>query len=251
VTEAKYGFDVIVVMDSILDSVDWGQRSISLLERINELDTFEPVIMNIRHTERHPITWDNNDNVLCTERGISYAREFGAQLPAGWIYRLWHTSSPRTLETCKAIVYGLEQNGVESKIMGEPRTEFVLDNDRFVKIRNGYQVFSDGDESAITLLSNWNKNRYPADVITPPSEFGKGIAHDLSENLDVRCFHILVSHDVWVAALMESWIQVHPDDWVKCLDGFLVQLKKDRLKTIQPHRTHETGYPSWWIRRGP
>jgi hypothetical protein len=35
------------------------------------------------------------------------------------------------------------------------------------------------------------------------------------------------------------------------LDGFLVQLKKDRLKTIQPHRTHKTGYPSWWIRRGP
>ena len=146
-------------MSSILDSVDWGQRSISFLERINELDTFEPVIMNIRHTERHPITWDNNDNVLCTERGISCTREFGAQLPAGWSYRLWHTSSPRTLETCKAIVDGLEQNDVESKIMGEPRTEFVLDNDRFVEIRNGYQAFSDGDESAITLLSNWNKNR--------------------------------------------------------------------------------------------
>ena len=247
-TEAKYGFNVIVVMDSILDSVDWGQRSTSFLERINELDTFEPVIMNIRHTERHPITWDNNDNVLCTERGISCAREFGAQLPAGWSYRLWHTSSPRTLETCKAIVGGLEQNGVESKIMGEPRTEFVLDNDRFVKIRNGYQDFSDGDESAITLLSNWNKNRYPADVITPPSEFGKGIAQDLSENLDERCFHILVSHDVWVAALMESWIQADPDDWVKCLDGFLVQLKKEKLKAIQPHGIHETDYPSWWIR---
>lgn len=236
-------------MVSSLNSVEWGQRSISLLERTNELASREPVIMNIRHTERHPITWDNNDDVLCTERGISCAQEFGAQLPTGWIYRLWHTSSPRTLQTCNAIAVGLKQNGVESIIMGEPRTEFVLDNDSFVRIRNGYQVFSDGDESAITLLSNWNKNKYPADVITPPSEFGKGLAQDLSDNIDERCFHILVSHDVWVAALMESWIKAHPDDWVNCLDGFLVQLTKDHLKTIQPHGIHEIDYPSWWTRR--
>ena len=249
VAEAKYGFNDILVMGSVLNSVDWGQHSISLLERINELDSHESVIMNIRHTERHPITWDNNDNVLCTERGISCAKEFGSQLPEGWVYRFWHTSSPRTLETCKAIAVGLEQKGVESKIMGEPGTEFVLDNDRFVEIRNGYQVFSDGDESAITLLSNWNKNRYPADVITPPSEFGKGISQDLSEKLGERCFHILVSHDVWVAALMESWIHAHPDDWVQCLDGFLVQLKEDHMKTILPHGKHETDYPSWWTRR--
>ena len=237
-------------MGSGLNSVEWGQRSISFLERINELDSFEPVILNIRHTERHPITWDNNDNVLCTERGISCAREFGAHLPVGWNYSFWHTSSPRTLETCKAITSGLKQNGVGSRIMGEPQTGFVLVNDRFVEIRNGYQVFSDGDESAITLLSNWNKNKYPADVVTPPGEFGQGIKQDLSENLDERSFHILVSHDVWVAALMESWIQVHPDDWVKCMDGFLVQLKKDHLNTILPYGTHETDYPSWWT-RGP
>ena len=236
------------VMNTILGTVEWGQRSRSFLERINELDSPEPVIMNIRHTERHPITWDNNDSVLCTERGISCAHEFGAKLPADWIYKLWHTSSPRTLETSKTISLGLEQNGIKSRIMGEPKTGFVLDNDRFVILRNEYQVFSDGDESAITLLTNWNKNMYPTDVITPPSEFGKGIAQDLSENIGERCFHILVSHDVWVAALMESWIQTHPDEWVNCLDGFLVQLKKDHLKTIQPHGILEKAYPSWWTR---
>jgi hypothetical protein len=142
----------------MLISSDWGKRSLSFLDRINRLDSYEPVILNIRHTERHPITWDNNDNVLCTERGKTGAQEFGARLPEGWDYKFWHTTSPRTLETSQAISYGLKRKGITSKIMGNPKTDFVLNNDRFVKIRNRYQVFSDNHESAKTLLSNWNKN---------------------------------------------------------------------------------------------
>jgi hypothetical protein len=83
-------------------------------------------------------------------------------------------------------------------------------------------------------------------VITPPAEFGQGIAQDLSENIGERRFHVLVSHDVWVAALMESWVNIHPEDWVECLDGFLLQLKKDKAKIILHDRTFETEYPSWW-----
>ncbi len=230
------------------ESIEWKKRSSSFLEKVNELDSSEPVIMNIRHTERHPITWDNNDNVLCTERGKIGATEFGAGLPKGWTYRFWHTSSPRTLETVNSIVSGLEQRGIKSEIMGEPRTGFVLDNDRFVEIRNRYQVFSDTEESAMTLLSNWNKNKYPGDVVLPPDEFGSGIARDLGEGLGEQCFHILVSHDVWVAALIESWTGRDTDDWVHCLDGFLVQLKEDKLKTVRHDGIYESVYPSWWIR---
>ncbi len=230
----------------MLNSCDWGLRSLSFLDRIYELDSYEPVIMNIRHTERHKITWDNNDNVLCTEQGKTGAKEFGALLPRDWNYRFWHTRSPRTLETGEAIASGLTQKGIKSRIMGETQTRFVLDNDRFVEIRNGYQVFSDTEESANTLLSNWSKGLYPADVLTPPSEFVKGIALDLRENIGERSFHILVSHDVWVAALMDSWVKANPDGWVKVMDGFLVQLKKDRMVVILPHRTYETDYPSWW-----
>lgn len=232
----------------MLNSSDWGQCSLSFLDRINELDSYDPVILNIRHTERHPITWDNNDEVLCTERGKNGAKEFGSKLPVGWNYKFWHTTSPRTLETGKAVALGLKQNGIESRIVGETRTGFVLDNDRFVKIRNKYQVFSDSHESAITLLSNWNKNRYPSDVITPSTEFGQGIAQELNENIGDHCFHILVSHDVWVAALMESWVKTHPEDWVECLNGFLVQLKEDKMKVILHDRSFVTDYPSWWIK---
>ena len=237
---------IVWVLDSMLKSSDWGRRSLSFLDEINKLDSYEPAILNIRHTERHPITWDNNDEVLCTGRGKTGAEEFGASLPAGWSYKFWHTSSPRTLETGKAIGSGLSHNDIESRIVGEPSTGWVLDIDRFVKIRNGYQVFSDSHESARTLLSNWNKGMYPRDVITPPSEFGQGIAQELSENIGERCFHVLVSHDVWVAALMESWARTQPDDWVECLDGFLVQLKKDHMKVILHDRTFETEYPVWW-----
>ena len=234
----------------MLNTSDWGRCSLSFLYKLNELDSYDPVILNIRHTERHPITWDNNDEVLCTERGKTGAKEFGAKLPSGWNYKFWHTKSPRTLETCKAIASGLSQNGIESRIMGEPSTGWVLDNDRFVTIRNEYQVFSDSHESARKLLSNWNKGMYPGDVITPPSEFGRGIAKDLSANIGKHDFHVLVSHDVWVAALMESWAKTHPEEWVECLNGFLVQLQKERMKIILHDRTFETEYPSWWTALG-
>lgn len=175
------------------------------------------------------------------------AYEFGASLPTGRRYRLWHTYIERSRETCLAIKSGLESNEAECTLAGEIPVNTILDPTGFREEQPRRQVVEDTDESALTYLTHWLGGLYPPTMVRPSMEFAQIVARIMLENLSEDSFHVLVSHDTWVAALMFHWFGLPPPPgWVNFLDGFVVELKPSTPTLITKDGVMETELPSWW-----
>ncbi len=233
-------------MKSILRTQGWCVPARSILEHTLKLSGMYPAIMHIRHTERERAK--PGGDPLCTEQGLKAAYEFGAGLPTDRKYRLWHTYIERSRETCLAIKSGLESNGAECTLAGEIPVNTILDPVGFREEQPRHQVVEDTDESALTYLIHWLGGQYPPTMVRPSIEFAQMVARTMLEEIGEGSFHVLVSHDTWVAALMFHWFGLQPPrDWVNFLDGFIVELRPSAPTLITKEGTNKTELPDWWI----
>ncbi len=69
-------------MTSTLESVEWGERALSLLAHCSELENGKPAVMIIRHSEVDYQTMEDLPIATLTETGIAAALEFGTKLPS-------------------------------------------------------------------------------------------------------------------------------------------------------------------------
>ena len=112
-------------MESVLRTQSWCRPAQKILEHTLKLSCSNPTIMHIRHTERERAT--PGGDPLSTEQGLRAAYEFGASLPTGRRYRVWHTVVERTRETSLAIKVGLESNQAECTLAGPIPVNTILD----------------------------------------------------------------------------------------------------------------------------
>lgn len=204
-----------------------------------------PAMMHIRHTER-PKGMPGEDP-RSTEQGLRAAYEFGASLPCGRRYRLWHTYIERSRETCLAVKSGLESVEAEVTLAGTIPVDTILDQARFYREQAKRQRVEDTDESALTYLNHWLGGLYPASLVRPSMEFAQMVARAMLEDLRGGSFHVLVSHDTWVAALMHHWLGVPPPaDWISFLDGFVLELGPSAPTLITKEEVTTANLPSWW-----
>jgi broad specificity phosphatase PhoE len=202
-------------------------------------------MMHIRHTER--LRAMPGDDPLSTEQGLRAAYEFGASLPTGRRYRLWHTYIERSRETCLAIKSGLESNKAECTIAGTIPVNTILGPAAFHNAQRRHQVVEDTDLSALTYLNHWLSGLYPPTIVRPSMEFAQMIAQTMLKDIREDSFHVLVSHDTWIAALMFHWLGLPPpSNWVNFLDGFVVELRSPTPILITKHGSTETILPDWW-----
>jgi broad specificity phosphatase PhoE len=231
-------------MESILWTQSWCGPAQSILEHTLKLSGAHPVIMHIRHTERERATPGGDPR--CTEEGLKAAYEFGASLPTSRRYRVWHTVVERTRETCLAIMAGLESNQTECTLAGPIPVNTILDPAGFYEEQPRHQVVEDTDLSALTYLNHWLSGFYPPDMVRPSLEFAQMIARTMLEDIGEDSFHLLVSHDTWVAALMFHWFGLPPPrGWINFLDGFVVELRPSASTLITKEGVMETGLPDW------
>jgi len=231
-------------MKSVLQTQSWCRPAQSILEHTMKLSGAHPAIMHIRHTERERAT--PGGDPLSTEEGLRAAYEFGASLPAGRRYRLWHTVVERTRETGLAIKSGIESNQAECMLAGTIPVNTIIDPAGFQDAQPRHQVVEDTDESARTYLENWLSGLYPPSMVRPSLEFAQMIAQTMLEALREDSFHVLVSHDTWVAALMFHWLGLPPPrGWVNFLDGFIVELRPSAPTLITKEGAVETRLPDW------
>jgi hypothetical protein len=240
-------------MTQVLGSVDWGRPALELLGHCRALDDEKPTVMHIRHTER-PVIDDisNGRAALSTPLGKKAAYELGMNLPAGWDYRFYHTYYERTQETAERIHEGIVAKGGASEVVGEMKLRMVLDQEEYFRYQSGY---SDTDHSAADFMERWTSGQTPPQRILPSVEFAKRAAETAMENLASaggKPFHVYVSHDVWVAALMFHWFGVSPhDDWYTFLDGFIVQPGDEEMTVYYREKERMVDYPEWWDNSNP
>lgn len=235
-------------MTRVLRSVDWGEPALSLLSHCGALEEGVPAVMHIRHTERPLIVGiGTGRSTLTTPTGKRAARELGASLPADRRYRFFHTHYERTRETALEIHEGVTDRGAASVVVGDMRLSTILDQEEYDSMLSG---FSDTDAHAAGFFNRWTSGLFPPQVLKHSLEFARMGAEITMAGLrsaGADEFHVYVSHDTWVAAFMLHWFGLPPrTDWVKFLDGFIVQFGDDMMTVSFWDRRLEVDYPEWW-----
>ena len=235
-------------MTQVLRSVDWGEPALSLLSHCGALEDGVPAVMHLRHTERSLIEGiGTGRSTLTTPTGKRAARELGASLPSDRRYRFFHTHYERTRETALEIHEGVVVRGVASAVVGDMRLSTILDQGEYDSMLSG---FSDTEAHATGFFDRWTSGFFPPRVLRPSLEFARKGAEKTMAGLrsaGADEFHVYVSHDTWVAAFMLHWFGLSPrPDWVKFLDGFIVQFGDDGMTVYFRDRRRGIDYPEWW-----
>lgn len=235
-------------MTRVLRSVDWGEPALSLLSHCGALEEGVPAVMHLRHTERPVIEEIGTGRwTLTTATGKRAARQLGASLPADRRYRFFHTHYERTRETALEIHRGVAERGVDSVVVGDMRLSTILDQGEYDGMMSG---FSDTDAHAAGFFSRWTSGLFPPWVVRPSLEFarrGAEVTMGALRSANADEFHVYVSHDTWVAAFMLHWFGLPPrPNWVKFLDGFIVQFCDGGMTVCFRDRRLKVDYPDWW-----
>lgn len=231
-------------MSSVLKSVGWGEPALSLLSQCRKIDHSLPAVMHIRHSERPPITPSSLVGTSLTDQGRNAAFEMGTLLPRDRSYRLYHSALDRAIETAEEIYRGLRSIDAEA-CMGGVFIRSHDDRDKFLSY-----LFRDLRETARPFFINWASGHFPPYEIEPCVMYAQRAASSMMKNLeklDSSGFDIYVSHDIWVASFFFCWFGIMPSvEWIRYLDGFILQLTDDRMKVYFKDGEKEAYYPYWW-----
>jgi hypothetical protein len=213
--------------------------------------------MYIRHTakstvsreemERDAEKYDLHDQ-CSTMIGVQAAIDFGSLLPRDRDYSLYHTWVPRSRETAERIVKGVVEAGGRATITRVIPYTVTVDGQaiqNWVKSHGWY--IKDG---AYDAACHWIAGLTPETMLKPSLEFAKEYAKMTVRNLidaSSDAFHIYVSHDDLILALIFHWFGLLPyNDGCRFLEGFLMQLSDDGLNVWLRDRHETFEFPYWW-----
>lgn len=186
--------------------------------------------------------------LLSTEIGKQAAFEFGESLPDTRVYRVYHSPVARATETAEQIHEGLLSQGADSQLKGV----FLRVHDIQVKRLDYLQrdVRDVGSPNARPYFINLVSEHFPPWEIESGSLIAKSHAVIMMDNLKSATpenFDIYVSHDVYLAVFLFYWFGIMPDErWIEFLDGFIMQLKEERMHAYTKDGKKEAYYPYWW-----
>jgi broad specificity phosphatase PhoE len=229
-------------MTSILDQVDWGNPTLSLLQKTNTLDTNAPALIHIRHSERDL----GKLHTDLTQTGLEASRQFGTQLPKNRKYRLYHTPYSRTENTAKKIIEGIQENQGQATIKDTIELSTLRDEEKgYANIRKHW----DEKTKIRAWFYKWAAGHYPPWIMSSTLDAAQHLAGIMMQNLDTASsdsIDIYVTHDTYVAVCIFHWFGLMIDRWVSFLDGYLVQFYPEFMKVFFSDTTIESEYPHWW-----
>ncbi|MHA2394627.1 MAG: hypothetical protein ACXAEX_22085 [Promethearchaeota archaeon] len=248
-------------MSSILGSVEWGNPALSLLNQLDNLDPSKPAVMHIRHSAReHKV----HRHSTLSKEGKEAAYEFGSIIISNNT-RLYYTTIDRTKETAYQIHKAISDKGLQSKIMDIVKVISTIDLDEHNKIMTNimeeFQItrkitskeiiqFMNSTDSPIkTYVLRWFSGQYSPLYRRPSLEFVQLLTKIMEKNLKTiksGGLDIYVSHDTWIAALLFHWFGIIPVQWIRYLDGFIIQLDDTRIHLYLPDEIKLVNYPYWW-----
>lgn len=232
-------------MDKILNQVEWGKPSLSLLSHLQDLIINKPAVMIIRHSERSKVQSKAEAlTVPLTARGRQAAYDFGSCLPMDRVYRIYHSRVNRVQETAEKIQEGIQSLNVKAEVkgvltvLGEPYGEF----DKILSY-----IWRDGG----AFIFNWLSDRYPPWEIECSNIFAQRVASEIMKNLqtaDSDTFDIYVSQTTIIPALLFHWLgqEILPLGQIRFLEGFVMQFEEGKISVILKDGRKEILLPYWW-----
>jgi hypothetical protein len=235
-------------MGSRLESARWGKPALQLLSQCSELDPQRPAVMHVRHTERVNSFKGSDGRMASTSSGREAAAEFGTSLPLNRRYRLFHTYLERTHETTEEMHRGIVKAGGGAELCGEIRPLKTLDLEAFQRWIQSHRWFP--EDGGYNATCHWIAGLIPETIREPSMSFARGMAEIQMNNLlgaQSDAFHIYVSHDTWVQALIFHWFGVPPHPGgLRFLDGFLMQFLDEGIRAWFRGGCDVFDYPPWW-----
>ena len=230
-------------MASVLESVKWGKQALQFLDSMKYIDETKPAVMYLRHSKADYTQVESPKEGTLTEEGIQTSIEFGTRLLSKYSYRIFHSPYPRAKISAEKLDQGIKENNGESKIIGP----------------QDYLIFSKSNEETIMMLwerygtdftSHWLSGRFNPAEVESSYELAKEAAKQVTKNLNeigLTTIDVYVNHDVTIVPMMFHWFGAYHDyNWTGHLDGFIMQLYKDKMVYIDKDGKHEVGYPYWW-----
>jgi hypothetical protein len=235
-------------MGSILESTLWGKTALRLLLQCNELDSQHPAIMHMRHTERIASFKGSDGNYASTSLGKEAAAEFGSTLPKHREYRLFHTYVDRTRETAEEIRHGIVGSGGRAELCGKISSNPTLDREAFLRWIQSRKWFP--EDGSYNHTCQWVAGLMPDKIQEPSMGFAQVVAEIMMSNLrgaSLNAYHIYVSHDMWIQAMIFHWFGVPPQPGgLRFLDGFLMQPLDGGIRAWFGGHCDLYDYPPWW-----
>lgn len=236
-------------MPRVLTAVEWGQPALSLLRHTQSLNSLKPAVLHIRHTARTQATKGTDGRTLVsTPMGRQAAVEFGESLPKNRRYKLYHTYMDRARETAEEIHRGITESGGVSEIAGRIEFMIILDRRADMEWTQSQRYFP--EDGAYHKTCQWLAGLIPEENLKPSMELAHEISKITTANLvgaPSDAFHIYISHDIWILALMFHWFGVPPHPGgLRFLDGFLMQLDENQMNVWFRDVSESHEYPHWW-----
>ena len=67
------------------------------------------------------------------------------------------------------------------------------------------------------------------------------------ESTGASTLDVYISHDIWIAAFIFHWFGLSPPkNWIKFLDGFIVQFSEEKMNVCFRGEKINVNYPFWW-----
>lgn len=227
----------------ILNSLKWGKSVLNLLYHGKDLDPKTPATLIIRHSERdEPERFKDVITADLTKRGLKTAFEFGHNLPANRIYRIYHSIVKRCKETAEEIHKGLQQQGINSQIMGSLNSLFEIKLDR-----NMFSKFVDKEYKS--FLYKWIAGFFDKELIEPSINTVTRITNDIKNHLQISepdSLNIYVTHDWQVmVSLFHLGGILNTSEMIGYLDGFFIQFDGENQTVYHKKGKSESIKPQW------
>ena len=227
----------------IPNSLKWGKSVLNLLSHGKDLDPKTPATLIIRHSERdEPEYFKDVLTADLTERGLKTAFEFGRNLPANRNYRIYHSTVKRCKETAEEIHKGIQQQEMNSRIMGSLNNlfEIKIDRKRFSKfVDKGYKSF----------LYKWIAGFFNIELIEPSINTVTRIADDIRNHLrtsEPNALNIYVTHDWQVMVLLFHLGGIlNTSEMIGYLGGFFIQFDGENQTVYHKKGKSESIKPQW------
>jgi hypothetical protein len=230
-------------MNSILEQVEWGKPVLMFLDQIKQIDPDLPALIHIRHSERGNLKSLNSD---ITQTGLEASKQFGKQLPRNRSYRFYHTPYSRTEKTAQKIIQGLNENRTQASIQKTIQLTTMRDEEKAeINLRKHWD-----DRTQIrSWFYKWVAGHYPPWEMSSTLDAAQQIAGIMMKNLETATqenIDVYVTHDTYVAVCIFHWFGLMIVDWIKFLNGFMVQFYPNQMRVFLSEGIMDVDYPYWW-----
>ncbi|MHA1294161.1 MAG: histidine phosphatase family protein [Promethearchaeota archaeon] len=221
---------------TIWREADWCFQARTIIQGLNQFPQNVKIVLFIRHSQRKE---SNNakelENLGLTRVGCEIAKIFGASLPKERKLRLFHSPSPRCIETAVKIQEGFQKIGGKSENLGanSPLNE-VQSSSRFITSQALINP-------CFKFIEHWQGNYYSNRDIKPFLEYCINAYEKILENLNTAeegGLDVHVTHDLFIIALRKGFFNINYNlNWISYLGGFAISLDKDQNYLLDIEKT--------------